>query len=223
MARGIVVLGLLGAGAYFAYARGYLPQLAPVVEAASRWVPENMWDAPQRAQAEQSAAIKDASGGQVVPILGAGEVVSVNAYEGTLRENWGLVSGWAKQNVHYAAAIMRTENSRINPAISGDNGTSHGIYQVKVATAETCYRAGYTRYPPTKETLLTIEGGVYFGTAEMERLSKYAQGSDKAWVVKAFNGGAGWEHMGAKYAKDREAYYKRAIKNMTAMYGGSMV
>lgn len=223
MARGIVVLGLLGAGAYFAYSRGMLPQLEPVVDAASRWLPESMWDAPQRAQAEQSAAIKEASGGQVVPILGAGEVVTVNAYEGTLRENWSLVSAWAKKNVHYAAAIMKTENGAINPVISGDNGTSHGIYQVKVATAETCYRAGYTRYPPTKAALLTIEGGVYFGTAEMERLSKYAQGADRAWVVKAFNGGAGWEHMGAKYASDREGYYKKFVRNLTALYGGSMV
>lgn len=223
MARGIVVLGLLGAGAYFAYSRGMLPQLAPVVEAAERWLPESMWDAPQREQAEQSAAIKEASGGNVIPILGEDEVVQVNAYEGTLRENWSLVSSWAKARPHYAAAIMKTENAGINPVISGDNGTSHGIYQVKVATAETCYRAGYTRYPPTRETLLTIEGGVYFGTAEMERLSKYTQGADKAWVVKAYNGGAGWEHMGAQYVRDREGYYAKFLRNLVSLYGGGMV
>lgn len=227
-ARGIIILGVAGAGAYMAYKRGYLPQLAPVVEAVEPFIdrvshilPMDQWEDPQKEKDQQLDAIKDASGGKVVPILGKDEVVTTNAYEAMLRRHWSLVSPWAKQNVGWAAAIARVENSGMKPGISGDNGTSHGVYQVKVATAETCYRAGYTRYQPTKANLLTYEGGIYFGTAEMARLAGLGKGG-LDWIIQAYNGGAGFEAMGAKYVQDRAAYLQKVKKAFAALYGGTV-
>lgn len=221
MSKGILLLGLAGAGAFWAYKQGYLPQLSPVVEAGeqvfSKFLPQSEWDRPARETEEKAAAIREASGGQVVPILGPGEVVEVNRYEAMLRTHWRRVSGWARQNVGWAAAICKVENSGMNPRISGDNGTSHGVLQVKVATAETCYRAGYIDLPPTKETLLTYEGGIYFGTAEMERLAKMGKGLE--WTLAAYNGGAGWEQMDAKYQRDRRAYVDKVRRAFVQLYG----
>lgn len=226
--RGLVLLGVMGAGAYWAYKQGYLPQLGPVVEAvqpylsrAAHILPQSEWDAPTRAKAQQVKAIKQASGGQVVPILGQSEVVAVNPYEGLLRKEWINVSGWARRNIGWASAILKVENGALNPTISGDGGTSHGVGQVKVATAETCYRAGYTRFKPTRETLLTYSGGVYFATAEMERLAGI--NSDLDWIIQAYNGGAGWQQMDAGYQRDRAAYLQRVKAAFTGLYGGAMV
>lgn len=222
--RRLIILGAVGAGAYAAYKAGYLPQLGPVVTAAetglSHILPEELWGEAEAAKQARLQAIQDASGGQVIPILGQDEVVSVNAYEGMLRGNYSLVSAWARSNLGWAASIARVENAAMNPSISGDNGTSHGVYQVKVATAETCYRAGYSRMQPTKETLLTFEGGVYFGTSEMERLSK--MGKPLEWIICAYNGGQGWEAMGAKYKRDRQAYLAKVRKAYVALYGSGV-
>lgn len=226
--RGLVILGALGAGAYWAHRQGYLPQLAPVVQAvepllqrAAHILPQSDWDAPAKAKAQEVAAIKRASGGQVVPILGRGEVVEVNPYEGVLRQNWQHVSGWAKRNVGWAASILKVENAGVDPSISGDNGTSHGIGQVKVATAETCYRAGYTRFSPTVENLKSYDGGVYFATAEMERLSEL--NSDLDWIIQAYNGGAGWQQMPEAYKRDRGRYLDKVKRAFGGLYGGAMV
>lgn len=222
--RGLVILGLAGAGAYWAHKQGYLPQLAPVVQAvepllqrAAHILPQSEWEAPAKAKAAEVEAIQRASGGQVVPILGRGEVVEVNPYEGLLRKHWGLVSGWARSNIGWASAILKVENAGMNPGISGDNGTSHGVGQVKVGTAESCYRAGYTRYKPTMENLLTYEGGVYFATAEMERLSRI--NPDLDWIIQAYNGGAGWQSQGAGYVRDRGKYLTKVKRAFAALYG----
>lgn len=229
--RGLIVLGLAGAGVFWAYRAGYLPQLRGVFEAveetADPWLsrvgdflPQDLWNVAQDQRDRDADAIKEASGGQLVPILGKDEVVTVNKYEGALRAHWGEVSGWARNNVSWAAAILKVENSPLNPALSGDNGTSHGVGQVKVATAETCYRAGYTRHQPTKDTLKTMAGGIYFATAEMERLARLGKGLD--WTIAAYNGGAGWEAMGDKYRKDRLAYVAKVKRAYVALYGGNV-
>lgn len=225
--RGLIILGGAGAAAYWAYKTGYLPQLAPVVAAAEPYIaraakilPQELWGAAADDRQARADAILAASGGRVVPILGQDEVVTVNKYEGMLRSNSYYVSSWARQNMGWAAAIASVENSAMNPTISGDNGTSHGVYQVKVATAETCYRAGYTHLSPTRENLMTYEGGVYFGTAEMERLAGMGKGLD--WTICAYNGGAGWEEMGAKYRADRQEYLGRVKSAYVKLYGGLM-
>jgi soluble lytic murein transglycosylase-like protein len=215
--RKLLLLGGAAYGLYWAYGRGYIPQLAPVIDVASHILPQELWGLPDMIQAQKSAAIKDASGGQIVPILGESEVVETNKYEAILRTNWQFVSPWARENIHWAAAIMKTENGALNPAAIGDKGAAFGLYQVHVPTAETCYRVGYTRFQPTAEVLKTVEGAVYFGTAEMQRLSEY-DGVSRPWIVKAYNGGAGWEHVNEKYKRDRESYYKRVAGHVVAMY-----
>lgn len=228
--RGLVVLGLAGAGAYYAYKQGLFPAFEPVAEAgealftrAAQILPMDQWDAPDRARAEEVAAIREASGGQVVPILGRDEVVTLNPYEAMLRRNWQHVSPWAKRNVGWAAAICRVENAQMNPALSGDGGRSHGVLQVKVATAETCFRSGYRAFPATEATLKTEVGGIYYGTAEMDRLA--GMGRSLEWIIQAYNGGAGWQEMSPRYVSDRGAYLVRVKQAFRALYGqdGGMV
>ncbi len=223
--RSLLIIGLLGGGAYYAYRQGLLPQLQPVADAIGgalgKVLPQDAWGGAQVEREQEADAIKEASGGAVIPILGEDEIVTVNKYEATLRAHWSRVHPWARANLAWAAAIMMTENAGINPTISGDNGTSHGVYQVKTATAETCARAGYDDLPPNKETLYTVAGGVYFGTAEMERLSK--MGKDRAWIIKAYNGGAGWEQMPESYRKGREAYLNKVHRNFVKLYGNGQV
>lgn len=224
--RALLILGVIAAGGYYAYRKGLLPEAQPVAD----WVgtifpgasilPEEDWLGKALEWADEGDEVREQSGGRVVPILGEDETVAVNKYEAALRSNWGAVQPWARSNLGWAAAIMMTENGPINPKLSGDNGTSHGVYQVKVATAETCARAGYDDYPPTKATLQTLAGGIYYGTAEMERLSRMGKGLD--WTIKAYNGGAGWEQMDAAYRKGREAYLVKVKQNFVKLYGKDM-
>ena len=224
--RGLLILGMAGAGVYYLAKSGALPQALPAVEAVEDWaepllrrasfVTPDQYEAPEQSKDEYVDAIKAASGGQILPILGAEEVVGVNKYEAALRRYSGDVSGWARRNIGWAAAILKTENGPLNPALAGDNGTSFGVGQVKVATAETCYRAGYTKHPPTRATLQTMAGGLYFATAEMERLSRI--NSDLDWIIQAYNGGAGFERMGEDYRRDRQRYLQRVRGNFTTLY-----
>lgn len=228
--RGIIIIGGLGAAAYYLAKSGNLPQALPAVEAVEDWaapllrqasfVSPDEYDAPARERAEQAAEIKAASGGHILPILGPDEVVTMNKYEAALRRNSADVSAWAMRNIGWAAAILKTENGPINPKLAGDNGTSFGVGQVKVATAETCARSGYTKYAPTRANLETMAGGIYFATAEMERLSKI--NSDLDWIIQAYNGGAGFEKMNAKYRQDRAAYLTKVKRNFASLYSGSM-
>lgn len=224
--RGLIILAVLGAGGYYAYSKGLLPQLTPFVGEAektvSRWRGEALQEDRRAAREERVSAIREASGGRVLPVLGEDETVSVNEYEAMLRLYMGQVSGWARQNIGWAAAILRVENAPRNPLASGDNGTSHGVGQVKVVTAETCYRAGYSSYEPTEAVLKTYEGGIYFATAEMERLSKI--NGDVDWIIQAYNGGAGFAQMGATYVRDRGRYLAKVKKAFIQLYGqGAMV
>lgn len=223
--RNILLLGIVGAGAFYAVKKGYIPQAAPLLEdlqnRAAKFLPEELWDAATIQSEEEAAAIREASGGQIMPILGQDEVITTNVYEAMLRSNMSNVSAWAQRNIGWASAICKVENGARNPRISGDNGTSHGVLQVKVATAETCARAGYNKFAPTKQSLLTYEGGIYFGTAEMERLSGINPSLD--WIIQAYNGGAGFMQMPAKYIADRGKYLVKVKKAFTSLYGGNLV
>lgn len=223
--RGLIILGALGAGAYYLHKQGALPQLDPVAEVVGNmlaplrqasFVDPAQYNDPAIAKDQYNAEIRAASGGQVVPILGPDEVVSVNKYEAALRQNWSNVSGWARNNIGWASAILKTENSPLNPKLAGDNGTSFGVGQVKVATAETCARAGYKKHPPTRATLETMAGGIYFATAEMERLSGINSSLD--WIIQAYNGGAGFMQMDAKYQRERQRYLQKVKSNYVALY-----
>lgn len=223
MMRGLVFLGLAGAGAYWAAKRGYLPAAAPIADALDPFLgrvaailPQDQWDAPAVQRAAWVQGVRAATGGAVAPILGRDEVATLNKYEAMLRRNWRDVSPWARRNVGWAAAIARVENAAMDPRAAGDGGQSIGIYQVKIATAETCYRAGYTTYNPDRDTLATESGGVYFGTAEMDRLSGI--NADTDWIIQAYNGGAGFAQMGDKYRHDRDNYLRRVKAAYVELY-----
>lgn len=222
--RGLILLGLAGAGLWYAEKRGLLPQLSPVVDEVERRVaqlwPASYADVVPQQRFNTAQAVQEASGGRIVPVLGPDEVIETNVYEGMLRQHMRFVSGWARANIGWAAAICKVENGPRNPKVSGDNGTSHGVLQVKVATAQTCARAGYNQFPPTRETLLTYEGGIYFGTAEMERLAGI--NPDRDWIIKAYNGGAGWQQMPSAYQRAREAYLVKVRNAFTKLYAGEM-
>lgn len=208
--RGLIAVLALG-GIYYAGSRmGYVP---PISELIGLGRDDGNWTPPEM---ESYTGIQPTP--SAVPAVPTGTpVVEMNKYEYTLRQNMANVSGWARQNMHVAAAIMAVENSAINPNLDGDKGTSLGIYQVKIATAETCARAGYSKLAPTAENLHTISGGVYFGTAEMERLSRIK--SDRDWIICAYNGGAGWQDMGEKYKRDRLKYLDRVKAKIVQFYG----
>jgi hypothetical protein len=80
---------------------------------------------------------------------------------------------------------------RQEPAI---NDASYGLMQVLLGTATWLATGmGYTAYgTPTAATLLTADGGMYFGCAYLHWLRNY-QGTvqSDAWVVAAYNGGPG--------------------------------
>lgn len=227
MSRALLIVGGLGGLAYWAHRKGLFPQAAPladmvdgIADRVTGMLDQSTWGRGDQVRAQESAAIKEAMGGEVVPILAPSEVVEMPTHEAMLRKFRAEVSGWAMRNIGWASAICAVENRGMNPTISGDNGTSHGVLQVKVATAETCARSGYRRHPPTKQKLLTFEGGIYFGTAEMERLAGMGRGLD--WTICAYNGGQGWEHVGEQYKQDRLAYLAKVKREFSRMYGGKM-
>lgn len=235
MSRGLIVVAGVGVAGAVAYRQGYLPQLDPLV-AQARQLLANLgggggggggdpfapasWQAAADQRDAESQAIRNAMGGETMPILGASETVTVNKFEAALRENWGAVQPWARANVGWAAAILSVENGKLDPKAKGDGGKAHGLFQVHVPTAETCARAGYTRYQPTADVLSTVAGGIYFGTAEMDRLSKIpGKGSDRDWLIAAYNGGAGWEGESAAYQRARRAYRDRVKRAFVRLYG----
>lgn len=224
----VLIIGGAVAAAYWAYSKGKFPAFAPVaaaidpvIDRVQQFLPEEFWGTKDPAKDKEAQDIKDASGGQIVPILGDDEVITTNAYEAMLRAHSGDLSRWARANISWVAAVCRVENSGMNPTTRGDGGKAHGVMQVHVPTAETCYRAGYTRYNPTAAVLETVAGGIYFGCAELDRLSKIK--SDRAWIIKAYNGGAAWEGQSATYQRDREAYYDRVQSAFVALYTGELV
>lgn len=111
---------------------------------------------------------------------------------------------WAWDNMAVTSAIIQVESGG-NPGAVGSAGEV-GIMQVKPATAEQMAGAGYTRYPPTPDTLATIRGGLYFGTAYLQWLSETHRDADWEWIVQAYNGGPGFEAQSASYVAARRAY-----------------
>lgn len=219
----LAVLGVAGLGAYY-YSRGKLPALKPVVEKAqgiaSHILPQDMWTYRDPAKVQEAEQIREASGGQVVPILGPSETVSTNVYEAMLRTHYAFLRPWSRKNIGWTAAICKVENSPRDPMLVGDNGHAFGVMQVHIPTAETCYRSGYTHTQPTQKNLQTYEGGIYFGTAELDRLAN--MGKPLEWIICAYNGGAGWEKVSEQYRNDRLAYLKRVQSAFVSLYGGAM-
>ena len=134
-----------------------------------------------------------------------------SAHVQMLRENEYVLSPWAAKNIYWTAAMCRTENYHMNPLTIGGAG-EWGVMQVMPGTAADLSRNGYTKFEPTREVLQTVAGGLYFGTAYLDWVSKNprAKGS-RDWITRAYNGGPGWEHLG------QEEKYSKSL-SMTADY-----
>lgn len=199
----IILLFAVAGGVFAAYRYGYLDEIAaklglPAQGGALPKVPEH--DDP------------------LIPVVDDdddGDKDAMNQWEERLVRQQYYVSPWAWTNRRWAAAIMKTESGSIGPGAVGSAGEI-GLYQVKPGTAEQMYREGYTRFPATAATLKTEAGGIYFGTAYMDYLSKI--NSNRDWITKAYNGGPGWEGLGASYRGAREEYLRKVYANYDALY-----
>lgn len=133
-----------------------------------------------------------------------------------LLANKHVLSAWSESNLHWTAAIAMTENGAMNPLAIGTSG-EFGVMQVMPGRATDLDRWGYKQYPATAEVLQTVEGGVYFGSANLDYLSKRNPNID--WIIRAYNGGGGWEYssekslaMTADYLKKVKANYNKIRK-----------
>ena len=129
-----------------------------------------------------------------------------NRWLALLQANEIDVSRWAAGQLEWVAAMMRTESGKIGAGAVSSKG-ARGLLQVMPGTADQVYGMGYTKYPPTPETLGTDAGGIYYGTAYLEYLSKQAPTTTNLdWITKAYFGGPGWPLMGPNYQQQCADY-----------------
>lgn len=145
-------------------------------------------------------------------------VTAPNRYEQLLRNNWSHVHQWARDNVQWVAAMIQQESGG-NVTARGGAGEI-GLMQVKPATATWMRDIGYGALAPTEAVLATEAGGIYYGTAFLQYLSKL--GHDRAWIIKAYNGGPGWEGLGDAYKRARETYYSEVAAKQSQLYGADV-
>lgn len=196
----LAIFGGLGVGAWWAYKRGafagILGEAGAVSGGGSAPAPENAGFQPGR------------------------PVTPGNQWEKVLLDNWGFVQPWARQNLQWVAAIIKQESGSQGSSARGSAGEI-GLMQVKPATAEWMARAGWRELQPTSAVLGTDAGGVYFGTAFLDYLARTGKGRD--WITKAYNGGPGFEELGASYVAAREAYLRGVAGQYAGLYGSGKV
>jgi len=141
--------------------------------------------------------------------------IPLNQWEAILVREAANCSEWSKANRKWTAAIMKVESGYQGSAARGSAGEI-GLMQVKPDTAAQMYANGYTHFIPNEATLATDAGGVYFGTAYLEYLSRIHPQRD--WITKAYNGGPGFEGLGDAYVKAREQYLNEVTKTYENLY-----
>lgn len=193
----ILPLIVIGGAAFWAYKQGHL---APVLDALNI----------------ESPAVEAGQGAEVVPAVAEKPLpakTGVSPYETLLIEHNMWVSGWASQNRELVAAIMRTENEKMDPNAKGPVD-EWGLMQVRPGTAQWMADNGYTRLAPTQANLRTEAGGIYFGTAYLEFVARRYPGKNQDWLIRAYNGGPGWEQSGADVAAKTAIYLATVKKNL---------
>jgi len=188
---------VIGGAAFWAYKQGHL---APVLDALNI----------------ESPAVEAGQDAEVVPAVAAKPLpakTGVSPYEALLIEHDMWVSGWASQNRELVAAIMRTENAAMNPNAKGPVD-EWGVMQVRPATAQWMADSGYTRLAPTQANLRTERGGIYFGTAYLEFLARRYPGKGQDWLIRAYNGGPGWESSSSTAQSNTAKYLATVKKNL---------
>lgn len=152
----------------------------------------------------------------IVPVLGDEETITTNQWEALLLRNNLDCSFWAQSNRRWVAGQMKQESGSLGPNAVSSAGAL-GVLQVMPATASEMYGRGYTKYPATAAVLKTEAGGVYYGTAYMEYLSKI--NSSRDWITCAYFGGPGWQGKNAVYQKQCTDYLAAVRAQYTALYG----
>lgn len=99
------------------------------------------------------------------------------------------VSGFSQKHMKLTAAIMIQESGGKAHAVSSQNAV--GLMQVLVPTAKMMHTNGYNQLEPTKQTLLTPQGSIYFGTSYLDYLSKHRLNTSWEWLIRAYHGGEG--------------------------------
>lgn len=197
----VLPLIVIGGAAVWAYQKGHL---APVLDALSIQSPAATLDTATG----QGASVVPASVAKPLPAK-----TGISPYEALLMEHDLWVSGWAAQNRELVAAIMRTENRSMDPNAKGPVD-EWGVMQVRPGTAEWMYNNGYTRLAPTQANLRTERGGIYFGTGFLDYMARRYPGKSQDWLIRAYNGGPGWEGSGADVAAKTANYLATVKKNL---------
>lgn len=201
-------LAIIGGAGYWAYQAGYLD--APL-EKLRPYLGEILARKDQTDTQESAISYTP----NAVPVIQPKQPEKITKEEMILNRNRLFLSAWSEKNLFWTAAIMHVE-SRGNPrAVSV--AKAHGNMQVLLPTAKEIYAKGYTRFKPTIENLHREDGGIYFGTAYLEMMSKYNKGRD--WTTRAYNGGPNFETNGnapaqtLKYLQAVEKQFAIIIKN----------
>lgn len=188
MARAVAILALAGAG-WWAYQNGHL---APLLDRLGG----NQADT---VGADTRAGLFETMGGPS-PVLAANDTgimrSDLNKEQRLVWDNSDVLSGWSKLNPNWTAAMIWVE-SRGNVKARGPKtkwGHALGPMQVLPGTAKDLYGWGWNRFSPTQDVLLSAKGGVYFGSAYLEYLSR--KNSDREWITKAYHGGPAGEAKG---------------------------
>lgn len=138
----------------------------------------------------------------------------------------GRLESWVDE----AVAIMFVESGssfdfnaradRLATRREPDGRTSYGLMQVLLPTAQDLYKKGYKAFPATSGILKTQEGGVYFGLAYIDWLTKNFRSllPTKEDIIRAYNGGAGWKRS-QRGTTMTLAYYNKFNRQYDVTFG----
>lgn len=186
--RNLLLLGALGAGGYWAYQNGHLDDLIARLDG----LPGQGGDALE-AEIETKVSMPMPAG--------------TSKEEALLRDNFDVVSDWSQSNLKWTAAMMWQESRGRPNAVSSAGAL--GLMQVMPGTAKDIHRWGWREFSPDRETLLTVRGSIYFGTAYLEYLSR--KNNDREWMARAYNAGPGGQRSDGTWPRETVNYLK-AVK-----------
>jgi len=131
--------------------------------------------------------------------------------------DWRMVVAIASIESSFNPTAARTEYNS-NGSV---RDVSYGMMQVLTGTASWLYTdLGARAYgAPTPALLSQPEANIYFGTAFLNWLAGYhGGGHTEEWVVRAYNGGQGWQST-AKGPSMTEAYWAKYQSRKASFYG----
>ncbi len=188
----LLPLLLIGGAGWWAWEQGYI---GPLVDQVKDLIGGEVSDEAETDQGDEPEATPVAPAAVVEPeVVPSGMPGPSNiATLEILREHWVAVQPWARANPIWVAAMMHQESGGRSNVTSHQN--ARGILQVLPTTAWETYRAGFRDYDP--DNLYDTRTGIYFGTAFLERVSRW-KGIPRArqWITRAYHGGPDGEHTG---------------------------